>query len=148
MIDRGNRGWIRAKCVIPRLPLRISLRRNAPNYLRWVDRQQRHVFCFFTLAPFISANTIRYRIWHIYQRTMFSPDRPILYFPSSPPIARRTSFSNAPRLLRREFFSKKRTWLILGVTSPRHNCSFCAPRPSTRWPGIIELDAIRTRRDN
>lgn len=39
--------------------LRILSKKGALNYLRWVERQQRHVFCFFTRAPFISAGIIR-----------------------------------------------------------------------------------------
>ena len=41
-----------------RLP-QILLKKGTLNYLRWVEWQQRHVFCFFTPAPFISACTIR-----------------------------------------------------------------------------------------
>lgn len=100
--------------------LRISLRRNAPNYLRWVDRQQRRVFCFFTPAPFISASTIRYRIWHIYQRTMLQPGPPHSLFSS---FAADCSTEQA-FLTHLDLSGKKGTWLI-PTTSLTHYCSFC-----------------------
>jgi len=123
-------------------PLRISSRRSAPNYLRWADRQQRHVFCFFTRVPFISARTIRSGF-----DTSISVEcsaRSALFFTLldtlPPSIARWNKISTKAPLdfSRRKIPRRKNvTDTPLPWRSASDVIALFVSHPSARWPGII-----------
>lgn len=94
------------------------------------------------------------RIWHIYQRTMLSPVRPILYSPLLDAAAADCSTVQASKritsrlLPAKNLGEEKYDWPSLRLTGAAATdvIALFVPRPSARWPGIIGSEMIQLTR--